>query len=229
MEDTVLWDPWTGRATLRLRRNLSTTHFDLAVSPDGSSLYATGQPIGVDVWDLASGERTRILVGDAPEVRIGPGSPIGVGHRATSIAVAPDGSWIAGGVGRDPLQIIDTTSGRLVTRLSGLDKLVTDVAVTSQGRLLAISEGTLHVWGTSTWEEVASIKGPSGRVAATEDGTSVICTIPEASALTVWSLQNGTLLDEIDVGSKPLALAARGRAIWLGCEDGAVRRYEHRP
>jgi hypothetical protein len=109
-----------------------------------------------------------------------------------------------------------------------LDHPPTCVAVSNEN-LLAISKVTLHVWNTGTWEEVASIKGPSGQVAATQDGASVICTIPEASTLTIWSLQNGTLVDEIDVASKPLALAVRGRAIWVGCEDGTVRRYEHRP
>lgn len=228
--DTVLWDPWTGRETRRIPRKLSTKLFDLAFSPDGSSLYATGQPIGIDVWDPATGERARTLFGEPPAIRIGPKAPIGgSGHMASQLAVAPDGSWVAGAVGFDPLQIIDTRSGRLIKRLTGLEHPATHVTATSNGSLLAISEGTLHVWDTSTWEEVASIKGPSGRVAATEDRASAICTIPEASTLTIWSLQSRTLLDEIDVGSKPLALAVRGRAISVGCEDGTVRRYEHRP
>ncbi|HEX5030243.1 MAG TPA: hypothetical protein VFX78_02150 [Candidatus Eisenbacteria bacterium] len=169
-----------------------------------------------------------MLVGDRPPIVIGPKAPIGLGFRAEHIAVAPDGSWVAGAVYHDPLQIIDAQSGLLIKRLTGLDHPATCVAVSNES-LLAISEGTLHVWNTGTWEEVSSIKGPSGQVAATEDGASVICTIPEASTLTIWSLLDGTLVDEIDVGSKPLALAVRGRAIWVGCEDGTIKRYEHRP
>ena len=49
------------------------------------------------------------------------------------------------------------------------------------------------------------------------------------STLGIWKVEGGALTDVMDVGSKPLALAVRGRAIWVGCEDGTVRRYEHRP
>jgi len=223
--DIVAWDPWTGRETLRIERRLRTSRFDLAFSPDGSRLYTTAAVTGVDVWDLASGEEVTTLWGERPPLQDG---AIGEGLRAEKVAVGPDGSWLAAAIYEDPLQIIDTRSGHLIRRLTGLDDPATYVTV-SNGSLLAISKGTLHVWNTGTWGKVASIRGPSGQVAATQDGASVICTIPEASTLTIWSLQNGTLIDEIHVGSKPLALAARDRAIWVGCEDGTVKRYEHRP
>jgi WD40 repeat protein len=144
------------------------------------------------------------------------------------IAVAHDGSWIAGGVWRDPLQIIDTTSGHLIRRLPGLDKSVTAVAV-SERNLLVISDRTLRVWDTTTWEETVHIKGPSGPVAVTEDGTSSICIITETRTLAIRSLASGALIDDMDVASTPLALAQHRSGIWLGCEDGTVQRYEYRP
>ncbi|HEX5135731.1 MAG TPA: WD40 repeat domain-containing protein, partial [Planctomycetota bacterium] len=178
--DVVLWDPLTGRESLRITRRLLTRRFDLAFSPDGSCLFTTGGATGIDVWDLATGKSTRTLCGERPPLVVGPKAPIGLGYRAEVFAVAPDGSWVAGAVHKDPLQIIDTGSGHLIRRLTGLTQPATYVTATSDGRLLAISEGTLHVWDTSTWRRVASIKGPSGRV-ATAGGASVICTMPEAS------------------------------------------------
>jgi WD40 repeat protein len=221
----VLWDPWTGRETLRIKRRVGTFRFDLAFSPDGSRLYTTAAVTGVDVWDLASGEEVATLWGERPPLQDG---AIGEGLRAERIAAGPDGLWLAAAIYGDPLQIIDTRSGQLIRRLTGLDHPATCVTV-SNDRLLAISEGALHVWNTGTWEEVTSIKGPSGQVAATEDGAAAIYTIPEERTLTIWNLDSGTAIDQVDVASKPTALAVRGRAIWVGCEDGTVRRYQHRP
>jgi len=61
-DEVVLWDPWTGRATLTLPRSRNR-FFDLAFSPDGLRLYTSARPEVVDVWDVASEEKKATLDG----------------------------------------------------------------------------------------------------------------------------------------------------------------------
>jgi len=234
-DEVVLWDPWTGRATLKLPRSRNR-FFDLAFSPDGRLLYASARPEVVDVWDVASGEKKATLDGEiatgayAGEEWEGPlaKAPIG-GLPPHVIAVGPDGSWLATGDFTFPVRIIETASGHLIRCLPGFGRPVSDVVATSDGKLLTNSNKTLRIWDTRTWEEVGSFTGPNGAVAQSDDGAWAICTNRPERTLGIWKVESGALADAIEVGSKPFALAVRGRAIWVGCEDGTIKRYEHRP
>lgn len=234
-DEIVLWDPWTARSTLQLPRPRNRC-FDLAFSPDGCLLYASAGHETVDVWDAASGGKKATLDGEnatgtyADEGWEGPlaKAPIG-GLPPHVIAVGPDGSWLATGDCTFPVRIIDTASGDLIRRLPGFGRPVSDVVATPDGKLFTNSDGTLRIWDARTWGEVGSFTGPNGAVAQSDDGARAICTNRPERTLGIWKIESGVLTDVMDVGSKPLALAVRGRAIWVGCEDGTVRRYDHRP
>jgi WD40 repeat protein len=231
LRDIAVWDPWTGRETHRLPRFLGSRYFDLAFSADGFQLYASGGPCAVDVWDLATAERGQPLYGEEREpVADGDDAgSLGWGFPPHLIAVAHDGSWLAVADDPHPLRIIDTRSGYLIKRLPGFSQLVDDVVATDDRRLLTSSGGTVRIWDVDTWQEVASIKGPTGFVARTEDGASLISMAPQSRTLTIWSVGTQALVDEVEFERVPLALAVHGPGIWVGCDDGTVRRYEHRP
>jgi WD40 repeat protein len=215
----VVWDPWTGRATRRLP-SFPSASFALAFSPNGLELYASGGAGEVDVWDLTSGERKRTFCPDEPFDR---------GFPPRLIALAHDGSWLAVAASPWRVRVIDTRSGQPIAHLPPASRDVDDIRVTHDGRLMTSSEGTVRFWDADTWQEVASLIGPSGLVSQSQDGSSLICVTTEARTLTAWNMHDHTLTGRVTLQRAPLALAVHGRDIWVGCDDGTIVRYEYRP
>ena len=106
----------------------------LAFSPDGSLVAGTRWDAGdVFVWDVATGQEVRKLVGHPTphETRIG----------ETSVAFSADGRWLATGHIDHTARIWELATGKEARRLTGHDANVSGVSFARDGRTLLTTAG----------------------------------------------------------------------------------------
>ena len=159
----TLWDARTLRPLGELPGQ-KTTSQALAFSPDGALLAAaeigilTEEPEAeyqggvVRVWDVRR--------------RLPTGRP--VPRTAFSLAFSPNGRLLAIAAGRDPTEIRDPRSGRLVARLrTPFD--ARSVTFSPDGRRILTGhfDGTIQAWSTESWK-------PDGRLIERHDGKRVL-------------------------------------------------------
>jgi WD40 repeat protein len=106
-----------------------------------------------------------------------PAEPLILGpHGDTrSVAVSPDGKWVATGSHTGPnVKIWDTTTGKLAHEL--VLEIMNGVLFSPDGRWLVTTSGGSRLWSTDSWKEVRFIGGnagvefsPDGRILAVEN------------------------------------------------------------
>jgi WD40 repeat protein len=140
----VLWNAATGA----MIRKLSTPNsvYSTAFSPDSRHI-AIGYLYATDLFDTASGEKTRTLTGSAGFV--------------TSLAFTPDGKrLLTACVNDDPtLTLWDVANGEKLHAFRGHTSGVHSLAITADGRyaLSASVDGTARIWKMESGEELARL------------------------------------------------------------------------
>src|SRR5262249_2078332 len=98
-----------------------------------------------------------------------------------SVAVSPEGKWIACSTDDKTVKIWDAATGAMVTTLPGHTVTVAALAFSSDGRHLAsggpgsqyAGPGEVKLWDVAAWRERSSLKGikePVHKVAFSQDG-----------------------------------------------------------
>lgn len=131
---------------------------DLAISPNGKTLYAatglTGLVGNVVAIDTETGKKTAELSG----------------HRDAifTIAVSPDGQTLATGSYDRDVILWDLSSGQPSRTLTGHNGAIFDVAFDPKGQLVATASGdeTVKVWSVETGERLDTMPQPEGEVYA---------------------------------------------------------------
>jgi RNA polymerase sigma factor (sigma-70 family) len=158
-----------------------------AISPDSKFLAANSpeENGAVVIWELATGkERCRCQA--AP-------------HLADALEFSPDGKYLAGTTqnlrvvqyGRPSyIYLWDTTIGREIRRLQAPGHVVTCLAYSSDGRMLASGglDRTLRLWEVATGRERRCFEGHQGivrSVAFSPDCTRLVSASDDTTAL-VW-------------------------------------------
>ncbi len=146
-------------------------------------LLATGSDDKtVRLWGMPEGKAISTL-----RLPIGPAASDG---KIYSVAMAPDGSWVAAGgftvTKSHFVYIFQATTGRVMTRLGPFDHVVDHLAVSQDGRHLAatLGGGGLRVWqrtgvSLADWRLVAEDKDYGGKrsYGATFDHAGVLYTV----------------------------------------------------
>ncbi|MGH3772251.1 MAG: TIR domain-containing protein [Pseudonocardiaceae bacterium] len=152
-----LWDPATGVQRAVLTRPDTVQFQEPKFSPDGAIVVATGirvppkfgqpdlpntEPV---IWDAATGREIGRLPADNQTV--------------WSLAFAPDGATIAGGLGDGRIRLWDRATRKLRADLPGHPQPVYTLAYSPDGRVLASGgyDGIVQLWDTSTWQLVGSV------------------------------------------------------------------------
>lgn len=137
-----LWDVETGR----LRSDLGDPQYAayaLAFHPSMPRLYSAGGL--VKEWDL--GRRSELL--DDTKVQV------------PTVAISPDGRWIASGARDGTLRIYDAGSGSLLRSWAGHTGEVTTIAFSADSVLVASSsfDKTIKLWSVSDGRLVRTLTG----------------------------------------------------------------------
>jgi WD40 repeat protein len=149
-DNTVrLWDLTTG---VRLHSwNVPTADWRdcrVTFSPDGNLLAAGACDGAVHLWDVNSRAEVAVLKGHRDPVH--------------DVVFSPDGTWLASAAAADDKTICvwDVATKERLRVLEGHSNSVYALAVHANGRLLASgsADGTVRLWDTATWTEVAVLK-----------------------------------------------------------------------
>jgi WD40 repeat protein len=181
-----------------------------ALSPDGTLLAKGDNSDGiVEVRSVGSGSLVSKLEPPKglPKALL---SAYRESNNVTSLVFLPDGrSLIVGSEDVDggALRLWDVQTGRLLRTLPGYnDDNVVTMALSPDGKLLAVASGTLILWNTQTWLAERKIKAgygtftflafsPDGKLLASNAGSAfspsgkLLATNSAGSAVRLWSVE----------------------------------------
>jgi tetratricopeptide (TPR) repeat protein len=140
-----LWNPVTGQQLRALAGHTQDVD-SLAFSPDGHVLASGSTDQTVRLWDPLTGRQLRSLRG----------------HAA---AFSPDGQALAS-VSQKAIQLWNPATGHYMASLTGHTHLVTSVAFSPDGRILASAagDGTMQLWNPATSQQLRTLTGHAGDV-----------------------------------------------------------------
>jgi eukaryotic-like serine/threonine-protein kinase len=215
-----LCDAATG-AELRAFRGHTNEVNWVAFAPDGNSLVSASDDGTARVWDVASGKTRGVFNGHK-------------GAVVCALFLADGRSVISGGLDRT-LRIWDAAESRELRALEGAPDRIDAMALSQDGRLLAMASGPTQVanlWDLATGKERFAwpSKGRVFGVAFAPDGKSVATGNGDGS-VQIYSVARGTHLQTITGHSHAVLAVAWGPAgdtIATASDDNTVRHWHVR-
>jgi eukaryotic-like serine/threonine-protein kinase len=106
----------------------------IAFSPDGRTIAASARGHTMKVWDVETGQQTKLFSGHSDSV--------------FGVAFSPDGRKLATASGDQTVKLWETATGQLIRTFRGHADEVDDVAFSPEGKLLATvsKDGAVKVW-----------------------------------------------------------------------------------
>jgi RNA polymerase sigma factor (sigma-70 family) len=139
--------------TVRLRHGLNVS--SVAFSPDRKTLASGGQDNTVRIWEIATGKEIHHFT-----AIMGPG---GAYAWVQSIAYSPDGKFLAAGIGNGVGGVViwELATGKEARRFSEIQRAVTSVVFSSDGKVLAAADvtGLIRLWDASSGAALRQLKG----------------------------------------------------------------------
>ncbi|AXK37690.1 hypothetical protein DVA86_27185 [Streptomyces armeniacus] len=207
---------------------LSTLYSRLAFSPlwrdqvTARLASAPTRPLLVALWpppDLPDPALLTTLTGHSDSVM--------------SVAISPDGTWLATGSGDMTVRLWDRATGRCTATLTGHSDSVMSVAISPDGTWLATGSGdmTVRLWDRATGRCTATLTGHSDSVmsvAISPDGTW-LATGSGDMTVRLWDRATGrctaTLTGHSD-SVMSVAISPDGTWLATGSGDKAVRLWD---
>ena len=208
----------------------------LAFSSDGRELYTASDDKTVQVWDVETGERVRVLRGW-----------IGPGHEGKLLAmdVSPDGRLLAAGGAlkgtshQDMIRLLDPSSGAVLALLRGHTNVVYRLKFSPDGRHLASAswDQSVRVWvvgsalGGGLNSPHRTLKGHSEPVRglAWSPDSRRIASGGGDGMLVLWDAASGEQLRSTRASQEDIAGCAfspDGGWIATGANDGRVKLWD---
>ncbi len=216
----------------------------VAFTPDGKHIVSASIDKTVRVWSVDTGRTVRLIRGEAR----------GDAGSIDTMALSPDGRWLAVG-GRfhkadravaGAIRLYDFASGRLETLLKGHQEPVLALAFSPDSkRLISGSwDKTAIIWDLGSRQQVLRLSGHPGSVRAvafSSDGDRAVTGNGEDAAVRLWSAADGRLIAEMtehrkrlpanwigEGGVTSLAVSPVDHLIASGGEDGVILLWDGR-
>jgi WD40 repeat protein len=223
-----LWDVATGQTTRILtgrtsrsltgRTSRSLTGdtgylYGVAFSPDGTLLAAISHDRTVRLWDVATGQTTRILTG-----------------HMFGVAFSPDGTLLAT-TGEDRIiRLWDVATGQTTRTLTGHTNMVHRVAFSPDGSLLATTsyDGTVRLWDVATGQTTRILTGHTGfvwGVAFSPDGT-LLATASYDGTVRLWDVATGQTTRILTGHMLAVAFSPGGALLATTGQDNMVKLWD---
>ncbi|MFC9534300.1 NB-ARC domain-containing protein [Streptomyces sp. NPDC056975] len=194
-DETVrLRDRDSGRLTATLTGHTDAV-LSVAISPDGTWLVTSSGDGTVRLWDRGSGQCTATLTGHTydGDFVTSPDDEM-LDNGVNSVAISPDGAWLATSGMDKTVRLWDRGSGRLTATLTGHTDAVLSVAISPDGTWLASSsgDGTVRLWDRGSGQCTATLTGHSGKVwsvAISPDGTW-LASLSQTGEIYVWNVRS---------------------------------------
>jgi hypothetical protein len=216
-----LWDMATGdEVPVRLRHDESVGA--LAFSPDGATLATGSLDANLRLFDVGAalaGEARRELVRQ----------PTGV----TALVWTGGGEWILTGHSSKVLRLTDPHRARLLATLRGPEALVNLLALSPDGRHVAVSshDRIVRLYDLATREPVgqlAALKRPATSLCFLAEG-GYLASVCQDNAVQLWDLESrslaATLWGPADESFVSLALFGESNHLAAALADGRIRAW----
>lgn len=228
------WDPQAGQLLQSWTGHEGSIE-TLAISPDGTFLVSGGADKTVRVWDLAA-------LGD-PALPSGDGVPRlqlqGHTELINSVAISPDGRWIASGSADRTIRLWQAEDGQLIRTIDSAAYPVTQgagITAVAFGRwsgedgisswILVAANGNpaVHLWDPRSGALLKTLEAdyPVEQVLLSPDGRYLLAA--SASGIWIWNVGTGSLertLAQPLSGLATLALSPDGRLLASGTDHRA--------
>lgn len=160
------------RVRLHLEEGKSGAVWDIALSPDGNTLYSCGRDSTAKSWNLSTGECIRVFRAGKPTL-------------VTALALDYTGSYLALGDMNGRLSLWNARSGVLYYEFEAHAQYITDVAIAPDGGtvITAGRDGSMKMWKLDDGS-------PRGEIAPTALWVQTIAISPDGALLASGG-QNG--------------------------------------
>jgi WD40 repeat protein len=169
----------------------------LAFSADGKQLAARSYDGTIHLWDVAAGKELRQLGAQLNAQNFG--FAVYGGFALSNMAFAPDGKYLASGVGGNTVGQWETATGKKRDSSGGHHGPVFNLAVSADGQTVATraSDNSVHLWDSTTGKETKQFVVPSAvNVAAfSQDGRRLLLGGYDLT-LRLWDVEAGKELHQ---------------------------------
>jgi WD40 repeat protein len=217
----------------------------LGFTPNGRFIVSSGDDKVIRVWDWRAGKTVRTIRGQSAPGPFGTiytmavspdGRWLAVGgylHPAC-VALTPDGGWVASGAERcGEIRLFDLASGKLLTLLKGHLHLMQRLAFSSDGKRLisGSSDRDAIIWDVEKGTILQRLHGHSADVLAVafSPNDALAATASFDKTLRLWRVADGTLVKEMkghrDQVSE-VAFSPRDGSIVSGDWSGEIRLWD---